>query len=233
MVIKNISGFTTSDVFRPRSSPSLFTSTWTANPADTLVPLPDAPPFTYEPGRGFVVTGTTPGRIGSASPWTSQNQFGVSTLPTTRPGDTATQFITGNQNPNQFGVSTQPTTRPAEFISGSETGNQNQNQFGVSSQATTRPVDVTTRFLSGSDSGTFVGPPISASGTSKSVEETSRFFPTTQRIGTGGDVSNQQTESRNGFESNESRDKLNRTVDESGRDRAIDIGQVERDKVMS
>jgi hypothetical protein len=85
---------------------------------------------------------------------------------------------------------------------------------------------VTTRFLSGSDSGTFVGPPISASGTSKSVEETSRFFPTTQRIGTGGDVSNQQTESRNGFESNESRDKLNRTVDESGRDRAIDIGQV-------
>jgi hypothetical protein len=26
---------------------------------------------------------------------------------------------------------------------------------------------------------------------------------------------------------------LNRTVDESGRDRAIDIGQVERDKVMS
>jgi hypothetical protein len=72
-----------------------------------------------------------------------------------------------------------------------------------------------------------------ATGTSQSVEETSRFFPTTQRIGTGGDVSNQQTESRNGFESNESRDKLNRTVDESGRDRAIDIGQVERDKVMS
>jgi hypothetical protein len=206
LVFKNISGFTTSDVFRPRSSPSLFTSTWTANPADTLVPLPDAPPFTYEPGRGFVVTGTTPGRIGSASPWTSQNQFGVSTQPTTRLGDTATQFITGNQN---------------------------QNQFGVSTQATTRPVDVTTRFLSGSDSGTFVGPPISATGTSKSIEETSRFFPTTQRIGTGGDVSNQQTESRSGFESNESRDKLNRTVDESGRDRAIDIGQVERDEVMS
>ena len=173
VVLANVSkaGATTTG-FRPRSSPSLFTPTWTPDPSNTLVPLPDAPPFTYEPGRGFVVTGTTP----------RPRPIIVSTLPTT-------------------------TTKPLEWPSAVNTTGATVTRFGTGSE---------------------VGPVYGPTGleTTKPVEETPRFLPTTQRIGSidvGFDPSSNRSQvgSENegrGFGSNASPNR--------DRDRAIDVAQV-------
>ena len=174
------------------------------------MPLPDAPPFTYEPGRGFVVTGTTPGKIGSASPWTTSTGF------------------------NQV-------TEVGPF-SGSQT-------------STSRTNDDTSRFSPTSDLGPFVGGTPSFSQTTKAVEETSRFLPTTQRTGLSSDQNESElgqdgtglgseqngtgrglgSSDQSGLGSEQSGTGIgsdtglgsggNRS-DESGRNRAINVGQI-------
>ena len=160
--------------FRPRSSPSLFSPTWTPDPSNTLVPLPDAPPFTYEPGRGFVVTGTT----------TRPRPIIVSTIPTT--------------------------AKPLEGPT-------------VENATTGAP---TTRFGTGSEVGPIYGP--TGLDTTKPVEETPRFLPTTQRIGSV-DVDIGPNSNRNlsqDWADGEGRGFGSSTSPSRDRDRAIDLAQV-------
>ena len=101
----------------------------------------------------------------------------------------------------------------------------NQNpEFGtfvvtpIFGQPTPRPEENTSRFVPGQGQGATTQ--ISSDGQpSKSIEETPRFFPTTLENGSSTKNPRQNTSSIIGDGSSE-------TVDETGRDRAINVGQI-------